>query len=183
MNSKTKHRFNIIDVFIIILLIAIVAVMYYFTIARNSVNANSEVTVDYIIELKTVRADHIDKILVGDKVVETVRDQQIGEVISVEVVPAYNTVTNNDTGETFISVYPALNAYSSDENSEDVTVIDEELVYDYYNVKVTIRNDVKKSDKGYNVNGFDVIVGEQVYFRVPNYVSSGYCIRVEEVNE
>lgn len=178
--NKNKHRFNIVDVFLILALIAIVGVMYYFTVARNSVTSNSVVTVDYTIELKTVRADHIDKISVGDKVVETVRDQQIGEVHSVAIVPSYNMVTNGETGEMFISTYPAINEKLSE---EDATVSDEELLYDYYNVKVTIRDKVKKSEKGYNVNGFDIIVGEMVYFRVPSYVGSGYCVRVNEVNE
>lgn len=193
MNTKKKHRFNIVDVFIIFIIIAIVGVMYYFTIARNSVVTNSEVLVDYTIELKTVRADHVDKILKCGKVVETVRDQQIGEVVDVAVAPAYNIVTNNDTGERYVQTYPALNQSLDDlietveEGAEipDVQSTDdtEELIYDYYNVKVTIRDKVKKTEKGYSVNGFNIIVGDIVHFRVPEYVNSGYCVKIVEVNE
>ena len=148
---------------------------------------------DYTIELKTVRADHVDKILKGDKVVETVRDQQIGEVVDVVVVPSYNIVTNNDTGERYVRTYPALNQSLDDliETVEEGTEIldvqstddTEELIYDYYNVKVTIRDKVKKTEKGYSVNGFNIIVGDIVHFRVPEYVNSGYCVKIVEVNE
>lgn len=203
MNNK-KYRFNIIDILIILVIVAVVAVMYYFTVARNDVATNSEVLIDYTVELKTVRAEHIDKIKVGDKAVETVRDQQIGEVIDVQIVPAYNSVTNTETGEMHIQTYPPINALPEEEIPEEETteeetteedlseesqspveesVTAEELKYDYYNVKVTLRDRVKKSENGYKKNAFDVIVGQLVHFRVPGYVSSGYCIDITEVQE
>lgn len=195
MNNK-KYRFNIIDVLLVLIIVAIVGIMYYFTVARNDVVTNSEVTVDYTIELKTVRSEHVNKIKIGDNAVETVRDQQIGEVVDIQIVPAYNLVTNMLTGEMHKETYPAINApivSDGDDNELSLTEQTEEnvsenvepteLLYDYYNVKVTIRNKVKKSEAGYKINGFDVIVGEQVYFRVPEFVGSGYCINIVEVAE
>ena len=192
-NRIKKYRFNIIDILIIAVIIAVVVVMYYFTVARNSVVSNSEITVDYTIELKTVRAEHLGKIKTGDNVVETVRDQQIGEVIDVKISPSHSIVTNTLTGETYKSFYPAVNLpdEDNDETNEETEVTEnadaEESViepeYDYYNVQVTIRGSVKKSELGYNINGFSVIVGEQVHFRVPEFVSSGYCVNITEVNE
>ncbi len=183
-NIQKKHRFNIIDVLIILVIVSVVAVMYYFTVARNNVVTNNEVTIEYTVELKTVRSDHTDNIKKGDKVVETVRDQQIGEVVAVDIVPSYNTVTNADTGEMFISQYPAINAQNTqEEQSSEDTIPQEELLYDYYNVRVTIRQNVKKSEVGYSINGFDVVVGELVHFRVPEYVNSGYCVSIREIAE
>lgn len=189
MDNKTKkYRFNVIDVLIILVIVMVVAVMYYFTVARNSVVSNSEITVDYTVELKTVRSEHIDNIKIGDRVVETVRDQQIGEVIDVQVSPAYNIVTNTVTGETYKSFYPAINLPPESDADSQAEAPDEEAeiiepLYDYYNVRVTIRGNVKKSESGYNINGFNVVVGEQVHFRVPSYVNSGYCVNIAEVNE
>ena len=190
MNNK-KYRFNIIDILIVLAIIAVVAVMYYFTVARNDVVTNSEVLVDYTIELKTVRAEHIDNIKLGDKVVETVRDQQIGEVVDIQIVPAYNLSTNMETGEMFYETYPAINAPVVEEEVTEGEALEQEpveqenveLLYDYYNVKVTVRDLVKKSESGYKKNGFDVIVGELVHFRVPQFISSGYCISIVEVDE
>ena len=168
--------------------------MYYYTTARNSVLSNTDVTVEYVIELKTVRSEHIDKIVKGDTVVETVRDQQIGEVVNIEITPAYNIATNLNTGEMYISTYPDVNSIVTPDNNlqqeqevEENDIIAEEEKpdpkYDYYNVKVTIRDNVKKSNNGYSVNGFDIIVGELVHFRVPKYVNSGYCISIKEIAE
>ena len=172
--------------------------MYYYTTARNSVLSNTDVTVEYVIELKTVRPEHIYNILEGDNVVETVRDQQIGKVVGVEVTPAYNIATNLNTGEMYISTYPDVNDIVIPDNNieqeveqsditEESDIITEEdkpaTQYDYYNVKVTIRDKVKKSDNGYSVNGFDIIVGELVHFRVPKYVNSGYCVSIKEIAE
>lgn len=191
MNNKVKkYRFNIIDIMLIVVIVAVVAVMYYFTVARNSVMANSEITVDYTVELKTVRAEHVNKIKIGDKVVETVRDQQIGEVIDIKVSPSYSMVTNTETGETYKSYYPAINLPEEDNAESDLNVEAQENndsnvepLYDYYNVQVTVRSKVKKSESGYSINGFNVIVGEQVHFRVPEFVNSGYCVRIAEVKE
>ena len=180
-NKQKKHRFNIIDAFIIFVVLAVVAVMYYFTVARNDVVSNNEVPIEYVVELKTVFKDHVDNIKVGDKVVETVRDEHIGEVVSVEIVPSYNIATNTDTGEMYISKYPPLNAPSSEVGSE--TISEEELEYEYYNVRVKIRQTVKKTTTGYSINGFDVVIGELVHFRVPEYVNSGYCISIAEITK
>ena len=186
-----KHKFNLFDILIILGIVLVVGVMYYYTTARNSVLSNTEVTVEYIVELKTVRAEHIDKIVKGDKVVETVRDQQIGEVVNVEVSPAYNIATNHLTGEMYVSMYPDINnpeipkeQVEGEVEAPEINDIDIQKntpKYDFYNVKVTIRDNVKKSDNGYSINGFDIIVGELVHFRVPQYVSNGYCINIKEV--
>ncbi|MBE6701011.1 MAG: DUF4330 domain-containing protein [Ruminococcaceae bacterium] len=190
MNTKQKkHRFNIIDVLIILVVLAICLVMYYYTTARNEVNANSEVEIQYTVEVKEVHRDNINKISIGDKVVETVRDQQIGEVVKVDVSPAYKLVTDTETGKSFVSYYPPINPIdnttvtlpdTSTEEEEEGNTEETELEYEYYNVKVTIKDTVKKSESGYNVNGFDVAVGQLVYFRVPRFVNEGYCINIVE---
>ena len=170
--KQVKYKFNIIDFLIILMIIAIGVVMYYYTVARNAVNANSEVEIEYVVELKTVSKECVDNISIGDKVVETVRDQQIGTVKNVSVTPAYVLATNTETGESFKSYYPPINA--------DTVSNSAEYVYDYYNVRVTIKDTVKKSVQGYNVNGFDIAVGEVVNFRVPHFVNEGYCIDIIE---
>lgn len=189
MNNKNKRfRFNFFDVMIILLVLAVVGVMYYYTTARNSVLSNTETTIEYVVELKTVKAEHINNIIKGDKVVETVRDQQIGEVVKIDVVPSYSIETNMITGESYISTYPDISKNIDVENEdifeEGFLPSESEEInpeYDYYNVRVTVRSNVKKSDNGYKINGFDVIVGELVHFRVPKYVTSGYCISINEI--
>lgn len=177
--KQKKYRFNIIDVLIILVVLAIGVVMYYYMGARNSVALNLEVELEYVVELKTVHRDYLDKINVGDKVVETVRDQQIGEITDIKVSPAYNIATNTDTGDMYISYYPQINTDGSlDGDTQDEKA---EPEYEYYNVKVTVRDTFKRSESGYKINAFNLVVGQVVYFRVPHFVAEGFCISITEL--
>ncbi len=173
-NKQKKYRFNIIDVLIILTVLAIGVVMYYYMSARNSVASSLETEIEYTVELKTVHKDYVDNIKEGDHVFETVREQQIGEVVSVEISPAYNIATDTLTGEMYVSYYPEINV------PEDTTQ-EYEPEYEYYNVKVGIKGKFKKSDKGYSINAFDLVIGQLVYMRVPEYVGQGYCIAINEL--
>lgn len=179
-NKKKKHIFNIIDILIILLVIGIAMVMYYYMSARNTLASNLEVDVEYVVELKVVDANYVDKIKKGDKVVETVRDQQIGEVMNVEISPAYNIATNAETGETYVSYYPPL-VPSDDENITEEQP--EEPKYEFYNVKVTIRDTFKRSEKGYKKNAFTLVTGQSVFLRVPGYIGEGFCISTREIDK
>ena len=170
-NSKKKFRFNIIDILIILVVIAIIGVLYYYMSARNTLSSSLEVDVEYVVELKVVDADYVDNIKIGDKVVETVRDQQIGEIVGLEVVPAYNVATNTETGEMYISYYPQVNEEGEEEK------------YEFYNIKVTVRDTFKRSEKGYKKNAFNLVTGQLVYFRVPGYIGEGFCIRTREIDK
>lgn len=169
--SKSKYKFNIIDVLIIIAVVAVFAVMYYYMSARNTLASSLEVDIEYVVELKLVDDDYVENIKLNDKVIETVRDQQIGEVVGIEVVPAYNIATNTETGEMKIETYPPL----PKENDTD------EEKYPYYNVKVKIRDTFKRSEKGYKKNAFNLVTGQLVYFRVPGFIGEGFCIGIEEI--
>ena len=169
-NTQKKHKFNIIDVLIILVVLAIAVVMYYYVSARNTVASALEVDVQYTVELKQIHRDYIDKIKIGDNVVETVRDQQIGKVVDVDLTPAGSVVIDGHTGESYVSYYPPIN--DADET---------ELEYEYYNVRVTIEDTFKKSDTGYVKNAFTLNVGEKVSLRVPGFVNEGYCVYIKEV--
>lgn len=170
MNKNKKYRFNIIDVFIILTVVAIGAVLYFYMSARNLVASNQDVEVEYVVEFKTVHRDYIDNIKIGDTVVETVREQQIGKVVDIEVSPAYNIATNTQTGEMFIEYYPPLTEESSEEEPQ----------YEYYNVKVKVNDTLKRTEEGYKKNAFMLRVGQLVYFRVPGFVGEGFCIQINE---
>ena len=177
MNKNKKYRFNIIDVFIILTVVAIGAVLYFYMSARNLVASNQDVEVEYIVEFKTVHRDYVDNIKVGDTVVETVREQQIGKVVDIVVSPAYNIATDTNTGEMFIQYYPVLTDEESDLSAEA------EPQYEYYNVKVRVIDTLKKTDEGYKKNAFVLRVGHLVYFRVPEFVGEGFCLQIDEVDK
>ena len=73
----------------------------------------------------------------------------------------------------YVSYYPQIN----EEGAEG-----EEPKYDYYNVKVKVRDTFKRSEKGYKKNAFNLVTGQLVYFRVPGYIGEGFCIETNEID-
>jgi hypothetical protein len=197
--QKSKYRFNIIDVLLIVLILGVLGGIYYFVSGDGGAFLKGAIKdthdVRYVIELKTVDKDYVDNILIGDNVTETIRSGNIGRIVDVEVSPAWAITTNVETGEMLKSYYPPINAPTDDE-SEDVdntdsdtesiekTVTDDgddELIYDYYNVRITVESEMQYTGTSYAIDGYDVVVGNLIYFRIPHYVGSGYCISLEVV--
>ncbi len=190
--QKSKYRFNIIDVLLILVLIAVIGVIYYFVAGRDDKASQGEKIINYTIELKTVDKDYLDSIQIGDKVIETVRNRTIGKVVDVEYGPSWAVTTNTETGEMIKSYYPAINLPlqeepGDEEQGEQGALLEEEEiseiepVYDYYNVLVTVESDADYTGSSYSIGGFEVVVGEMIYFRLPHFANSGYCISLEEI--
>ena len=207
--QKSKYRFNLIDAILIVLIIAVLCVIYYFVSGNNGIfskgNDKNTHTMRYVIELKTVDKDFVDNLedSVNKELIETIRNGIIGKVVKVDVTPAWTVTTDVETGEMKKNFYPAINVSSSldepDANKDEAvtdeetiqdkigeTVTDEEQepeapVYDYYNVRLTIEADMQYTGNSYSVGGYDIVVGHPVYFRLPSYIGSGYCIFLEEV--
>ncbi len=198
--QKLKYRFNIVDVLLILVVIAIVFVVYYFVAGRNGGGSQNENTIHYTIELKTVDKDYLDNITVGDKVIETVRNRTVGKVVDVEIGPSWTHTTNMETGEITKRYYPPVNLQDNDE-ALDEAPLDEELVtpsdednenveneqdtpdpiYDYYNVRLTVEADADYTGAAYSIGGYDIVVGQMVYFRIPKFSSAGYCVALEVI--
>lgn len=197
--QKSKYRFNIIDVLLIVLILGVLGGIYYFVSGDGGAFLKGAIKdthdVRYVIELKTVDKDYVDNILIGDNVTETIRSGNIGRIVDVEVSPAWAITTNLETGEMLKSYYPPINAPTDDESenvdntdsdteSIEKTVTDDgddELIYDYYNVRITVESEMQYTGTSYAIDGYDVVVGNLIYFRIPHYVGSGYCISLEVV--
>ncbi len=184
--QKSKYRFNIIDVLLILVLAAVAAVIYYFVSARVASGAESDKKIQYTVEVRTVDKDYVDNIELGNTVIETVRNRTIGTVVGVDVGPSWQITTNTLTGEMSKQYYPPINApvqepEEEDSSEEDVITPPEELLYDYYNVRITIEAEADYTGSSYSIGGYEVVVGENVYFRTPHFTSNGYCVSLEAV--
>ena len=192
--QKSKYRFNIIDVLLIVVALAVAAVAYYF-ISDKASGGGKDNTIRYTVELKDVDKNYIDSILEGDTVIETVRNRTVGKIVDVEVTPAWIITTNIQTGEVSKQFYPAINipdetvsdleeSSETEETEETVSEtndesVQEEPIYDYYNVRVTIEADAEYTGSRYSIGGYEVVVGERVYFRTPHFTSDGFCVSLE----
>lgn len=193
--QKSKYRFNIVDVLLILVVVAIVFVVYYFVAGRSENGSQSENTIRYTIELKTVDKDYLDNITVGDKVIETIRNRTVGKVVDVEIEPSWTHTTNIETGEISKTYYPPINVQDNDEalTDESVTPTDEvdensenvqeipDPIYDYYNVRLSVEAAADYTGSAYSIGGYEIVVGQMVYFRIPRFSSAGYCVALDVI--
>ena len=88
-NAKTKRKFNIIDFFILLIILSVIAALIYvfspWSKLQGLLNAN-EVTLGYKIELKEVDDEFINLINQGDGVINLVTKNSLGTVVRVESI-------------------------------------------------------------------------------------------------
>ena len=75
--EMTKGRFNGVDVLIIVMVLAIIAVVLYMSVSDKNVAASSEKVVTYTVKLSGVNKDYLPLIKKG----ETVTDFSTGALI------------------------------------------------------------------------------------------------------
>lgn len=161
MNTPAKKRklsFNFIDVALIVIALAGIAVLVFFFSKNDIVSTNREekVNIEYTVRLSPVREEYINLIKIGDTLINTDIMQSVGEVTN---------VTNSDclyegydsTGAPVYTPYPGMKT-----------------------VVVTIRAEAIKTKTGYIVNGYDVVIGESMTFRVPDFTGTGVCVSISE---
>ncbi len=165
-NKKTsqgqqKFRFNFVDaILILIILIAGAALGYIFFSSDVSVVSEVEQKeIVYEIEVTQIPDSFKWKINIGDKVTDTVARYPIGEVVNVVYSDCIYTGVDHETGK------------------EVRTVLD-----GYMDVVVTVRAQSTLAGSLYSIGGYDIYVGKNVCFRVPNFTGESYCIALSEVN-
>lgn len=157
MKEKTKKfKFNIIDILLLLVVVAAVAVLGILFFSGNTatdlLSGNNPQEIYWEVELSKVREEFMDNIKEGDSVVDAVKLYSIGEVVSVSSVPTILNETNLQTGLIVSSVYP-----------------------EHVNITVKVKANATQTETGYSIGGYEIAVGKQVSLRVPNYTGSGYC--------
>lgn len=155
---KKRKKFNVIDVLILVLILAVIAALLYFFVFRGSFSGNDVVSLEYNIKLDIIDNRFHGNVVVGDLVTDTVKAYALGQVISVDYSPAVYTELNQLTGELMEYEYP-----------------------DHEQVNIKVRADAKLTNGQYSLGGYPIAVGTRVHFRVPNFVSTGFCTSIIEV--
>lgn len=162
-NKKNKRKFNVIDFFIIVIILAVVAVLIYTISPWSQIKkiwSTDEVTFNYAVELRGVDANFISLIKEGDAVINSVTKDSFGKVTGIENVTKSQTIS-----------------YTKDENGAQGVLVDNSNLYDI-TVHISATAEYEEG-VGYTVNGCRVAVGEQLFFRFPNYEGSGYCVAID----
>lgn len=164
MENKTKKeqrfRLNIIDVLLVLIIVAALALIVYIFSSDNSGKKNETMTIQYQLEVQSMREEWQGLIQIGDKVFDSTTQVLIGEVVDVSYAPYVFIGFNDELGEVVYSDYP-----------------------DHVNMTVTISSKAEKSAEGYVINGCSLKVGEDITFRTPKLSRQGNCVEIQEKGE
>ncbi len=155
--EKKAFRFNIIDAFITVAIVAVLALFIMIMASSFGVNASTDKenkTIEYTVQFKGIRAEFGDNIIVGNTVVDGQKRHNLGKIVKVSEPMVYET-----------EVY--------DEESRSMKLAQNP---DYITVEVTVSADgyvddgmffLKESDK-------EIGVGTYLYIHLPNFCGAGY---------
>ena len=160
--KKKKIRFNLIDVALIVIALTAIAVLVFVFNSKDIVKpkGNEKVEIEYTVTLSPVREKYINLVKIGDKVVNTSVMEDCGEVVDVSNSDYEYIGVNSETGASVSTKYPGMKV-----------------------MVIKIRVTATKTEYGYSVNGFDVVIGEDVSFRVPDFTGTGKCTSVTEIGK
>ena len=155
-----KHKFNAVDAVIIIAIVAVIgAVLLFFTMGGTETIANETVSIEYVVEFRTVRNEFTGNFALDESVVDSVAKYQLGKVIDYAVTPATYVGNDFSAGAAVISEYP-----------------------EHSNVSLTVSAEATVGADGRYIigGGYDISVGTAMHIRLPNYTDTGYCTQISE---
>ena len=161
--KKNKSRFNVIDFFIALIILLVVAVLIYAISPWSHITkfwTTDEITFNYVVELRGVDANYISLVKEGDAVINSVTKESLGKVSSIQSITPTQTIDYERDGEEYKGV-----------------LVDNSNLYDI-TVHISATAEYEEG-VGYTVNGCRVAVGEQLYCRFPAYEKAGYCVAID----
>ena len=162
--KKNKRKFNIVDFFIILIAVLLIAVLVYAISPLSQIKKllnNSDVTLQYVVEIKGIDKDFSDLIKEKDSVVNSVTKNSLGVVSGIDTVSTSTSLS-----------------YQIDEGSNIAGI----LVEDPQKCDITVRISSTaeyEEGVGYTVNGCRIAVGEEIFLRFPQFACSGYCVALD----
>ncbi len=159
--KQRKLRINLIDILIILLIVAAIIFVVSYFVSNNKSNDNTveKTTIQYVVEFQNIDEIFANSISVGDHVQYDVKKVGFGTVVGIQSIP-YEVIT-----------------YDYENEAEFVSIVDGKLL-----ISVTIEAEAVETDAAFTVNGSDVRVGQAYTLNFPNFVGTGYCVRINEEN-
>ena len=162
--TRSGRRFNVLDVIIILIIVAVLALTLLaylpgglFRLAQNSSNA----TIIYTVEIKGVKRELAKGISVGDPVTEKETSINLGSVSAeVEVMPYSQVRYDAASGEVVLDEYEELST-----------------------LLITVTADAKSDpSKGYSIGGRRIAIGAEYKLSLPGFEGTGNCISITEIS-
>ncbi|MBR7034059.1 MAG: DUF4330 family protein [Clostridia bacterium] len=155
--ERKKYRFNIIDVFIILIILGLIALLAYVFIFNNKSNENKEIAeVECVVEVSGINEIFRDKFNLGDIIKNVNNQKPIGTIT--ETPERRRTVTTAFDEKTGSEVYPEV-----------------ERLDDYI---ITFVGKAEKTDRGYLFADMYLNVCEPCTIQIGDMQCTGTCIKM-----
>ena len=155
--SEFKISFNLFDIIIIIVVIALAAGFAVFQMRSGSSGSQAGMkTVQYQVAITGLTAGTGEMIREGDKIVDKVKKNGMGTVVSSEFYPMTKEVVDLETGNTLYNEVP-----------------------DEYSALITIEAECTDTESALTTDGgFVVRAGEDASIIGPGYSGGGFIVNV-----
>lgn len=153
-NHKFRLRLNLFDAIILVVILAVGAAAVWFGLRSGGGESSPAAQpVQYTIMFQSMTEGSSELIQPGDPLVDTVKNYQMGNVVSVRAEPAIVQVLDQET-KTYVNA----------------------VLEGYEDVYVTVESTCTTSSDGGALildGGYDFRVGQTTYVRGPGYMGSG----------
>lgn len=160
MENKKAFRLhlNLFDGIVILLALVVAAVLLWTQLKPSApAAAPAAEKVQYTIVLKKTVPGTGAQVQAGDALVDSVKNFELGNVVSCETVPAQDFAVDTENACYVLAEVP---------NKEDVYI--------------TVESNAVISDAAVTVgSGYEIRVGEAIYVRGPGYLGSGTVYAIE----
>ncbi len=163
--SEKKRPFNAVDIVLGVIILSFLSLSVFF-FASNTGNglawiSGQNVKLEYTVEIFGIPQEMAAKINVGDQVFDGENKYMIGSVINTEIDDCVEYIYNDESGRIEAVAYTDEGSLSSVRKT----------------LLVTITTDAKYIEgKGYSVNGYRVLVNNDMTLCFPGYTGGGQCI-------
>lgn len=160
-SGRKKMRINFIDIILILIIVAAVAVLGYIILSPQiNISSKAEaVTIQYQVEIVHLREEWKDNVEIGDDFIDYTTMESIGTVVDVRCFDEKFLSVNRDTGELVYVSYP-----------------------DYITMIITVEAEAVPAGIGYDVNGVNLQIGPDIHFRLPNLCYEGPCKSIQIID-
>ncbi len=161
--GRFRLKLNLFDGIVILIALAVAAVLLWTRMkpaAAAPEGAPASATTQYTIRLQKTLPGTGDLIKAGDRLVDVVKNFELGTVVSAAAMPATDSIINEEEKSYVTAEIPGY---------EDVDIVVEANVT-YGEEKVLVGS------------GYELRVGEKIYVRGPGYLGSGEVYAIERGN-
>ncbi len=162
MEIKTgnrKFRVSLFDIIVILLVILLALGFVYYK--NHHGGTGGTIMQTYTMELTRMDENMEGKFQPGDKIIDKVKKQELGEVVSAEYIPCIQTV----------------------ENYEEQRVVESEIPGKISAVVTMQAECIDDGTKITTTSGYDLAVGTEMSVVGPGYSGSGYLISMDRSDD